>query len=70
MALNSGIMLRECMKYEVLARVVVMDDKFFNFFEYVEMSTFDIASDAFTTFKVKCHLNNNLEFFSPPFSKY
>lgn len=50
-ALNSGIMLRECMKYEVLARVIIMDDKFFSFFEYVEMSTFDIASDAFTTFK-------------------
>ena len=52
-ALNSGIMLRECMKFEVLARVVLFGDRFFRFFEYVEMSTFDIASDAFTTFKVK-----------------
>ena len=25
---------------------------FYSFFEYVEMSTFDIASDAFSTFKV------------------
>ena len=58
------------MKYEVLAKVIIMDDKFFSFFEYVEMSTFDIASDAFTTFKVKCQLINNLEFFSPPFSKF
>jgi len=48
------------MKYEPLARAITSDDRFFNFFEYVEMSTFDIASDAFTTFKVKCHLINNL----------
>jgi len=39
------------MKYEPLARAITSDDRFFNFFEYVEMSTFDIASDAFTTFK-------------------
>ena len=63
MALNCGIMLRECMKYELLARKIIEDDRFFKFFEYVEMSTFDIASDAFTTFKVKCHLFNDLEFF-------
>lgn len=55
-ALNCGIMLRECMKYETLARIVLFDDRFYKCFEYVEMSTFDIASDAFTTFKVKWHL--------------
>ena len=41
------------MRYEPLARKVLMDNRFFSCFEYVEMSTFDIASDAFTTFKVK-----------------
>lgn len=50
-ALNCGIMLRECMKYEPLARKVLFDGRFFKCFEYVEMSTFDIASDAFTSFK-------------------
>ncbi|RMX42098.1 hypothetical protein pdam_00001304 [Pocillopora damicornis] len=50
-ALNDGIMLRECIKYEPLARAVLDDQRFYRFFEYVEMSTFDIASDAFSTFK-------------------
>ena len=52
MALNCGIMLREIIRHEPLAKIILNDDKFYMFFEYVEMSTFDIASDAFTTFKV------------------
>ena len=52
MALNCGSMLRECIRYELLARNILFDEIFYKFFEYVEMSTFDIASDAFTTFKV------------------
>ena len=51
-ALNCGVMLRECIRHESLARIILKDDRFYKFFEYVEMSTFDIASDAFTTFKV------------------
>lgn len=50
-ALNCGVMLRECIRYEPLARRVLTANEFYNFFDYVEMSTFDIASDAFTTFK-------------------
>lgn len=50
-ALNKGIMLRECVKHEPLARIVLESERFYKFFEYVEMSTFDIASDAFSTFK-------------------
>jgi len=46
------MMLRECCRHEELARIVLHSDKFYNFFTYVEMSTFDIASDAFSTFKV------------------
>ena len=45
-------MLRECIKDETLATVVLDDERFYKLFEYVEMSTFDIASDAFSTFKV------------------
>ncbi|XP_032361951.1 calcium-binding protein 39-like [Etheostoma spectabile] len=50
-ALNCGIMLRECIRHEPLAKIVLHSDHFQNFFKYVEMSTFDIASDAFATFK-------------------
>lgn len=51
-ALNCGIMLRECIRHEPLAKIVLQSKEFHNFFDYVEMSTFDIASDAFATFKV------------------
>uniref|UniRef100_A0A3Q2V492 Calcium binding protein 39-like n=1 Tax=Haplochromis burtoni TaxID=8153 RepID=A0A3Q2V492_HAPBU len=51
-ALNCGIMLRECIRHEPLAKIVLHSEHFHNFFNYVEMSTFDIASDAFATFKV------------------
>ncbi|XP_035533941.1 calcium-binding protein 39-like [Morone saxatilis] len=50
-ALNCGIMLRECIRHEPLAKIVLHSDHFNSFFNYVEMSTFDIASDAFATFK-------------------
>ena len=50
-ALNCGTMLRECLKYEALSKIVLHSDHFFMFFKYVEVSTFDIASDAFATFK-------------------
>ncbi|KAJ6639629.1 Protein Mo25 [Pseudolycoriella hygida] len=50
-ALNCGTMLRECARYEALAKIMLHSEEFFNFFRYVEVSTFDIASDAFSTFK-------------------
>uniref|UniRef100_A0A3Q2TTI5 Calcium binding protein 39-like n=1 Tax=Fundulus heteroclitus TaxID=8078 RepID=A0A3Q2TTI5_FUNHE len=50
-ALNCGIMLRECIRHEPLAKIVLQSTQFHSFFNYVEMSTFDIASDAFATFK-------------------
>ena len=52
-ALNCGMMLRECFRHEDLAKLVLMSDNFYKFFDYVELSTFDIASDAFSTFKVR-----------------
>ena len=51
-ALTCGVMLRECVKHEPLAKLVLDSPEFFTFFRYVEVSTFDIASDAFSTFKV------------------
>ena len=50
-ALNCGSMLRECARYEPLAKIMIYSENFFDFFKYVEGSTFDIASDAFSTFK-------------------
>ncbi|XP_048120965.1 calcium-binding protein 39 [Alosa alosa] len=50
-ALNCGMMLRECVRQEPLAKITLHSPHFYCFFTYVEMSTFDIASDAFTTFK-------------------
>jgi len=50
-ALNCGTMLRECIRYEALTKILLNSDNFYDFFKYVEVSTFDIASDAFATFK-------------------
>lgn len=50
-------MLRECARYEALAKIMLHSEDFFNFFRYVEVSTFDIASDAFSTFKVPSTFN-------------
>lgn len=50
-ALSCGQMLRECARHEPLARIILYSKEFYELFSYVEMSTFDIASDAFSTFK-------------------
>ncbi|KAG2203356.1 calcium-binding protein 39 [Mucor mucedo] len=50
-ALNCGLILRECIRHEALAKILLYSTKFYQFFDYVEMSTFDIASDAFASFK-------------------
>jgi len=50
-ALNCGQMIRECTRHEPLAKLLVISPNFWKFFKYVEMSNFDVASDAFSTFK-------------------
>ncbi|XP_064126224.1 calcium-binding protein 39-like isoform X2 [Loxodonta africana] len=50
-ALRCGMMLRECIRHEPLAKIILFSNQFRDFFKYVELSTFDIASDAFATFK-------------------
>lgn len=50
-ALNSGAMLRECVRDESLARLLLGSDVFWMFFKLVEKNDFDVASDAFTSFK-------------------
>ena len=51
-AITCGTMLKECIRHEHLAKILLHSEKFYNFFTYVEAGTFDIASDAFATFKV------------------
>lgn len=52
-ALNTGNMLRECVRHEPLAKIVLHSDELFGkFFTFVQDPQFDIASDAFATFKV------------------
>lgn len=49
---NCGTILRESIKHESLARVILYGDMFWDFFDYVQGGSFDIASDAFSTFRV------------------
>ncbi|KAJ3262604.1 hypothetical protein HK103_000133 [Boothiomyces macroporosus] len=50
-SLNCGMILRESLRHELLAKIIIESPQFWNFFQYVELSTFDVASDAFATFK-------------------
>ncbi|MEW5303377.1 MAG: hypothetical protein WDW38_001704 [Sanguina aurantia] len=50
-ALNCGSMLRDCLRDESLARKVLSGARFMHLFEEVEVSNFEVASDAFSTFK-------------------
>ncbi|XP_059452972.1 uncharacterized protein LOC132183626 [Corylus avellana] len=50
-ALNCGNMLRECIKFSTLAKYILEAPSFELFFKFVELPTFDVASDAFSTFK-------------------
>ncbi|KAE8714662.1 calcium-binding protein 39-like isoform 2 [Hibiscus syriacus] len=51
-ALHCGNMLRECIKFPTLAQYMLNSASFVLFFKYVELPTFDVASDSFSTFKV------------------
>ncbi|PXF41818.1 Calcium-binding protein 39-like [Gracilariopsis chorda] len=50
-ALNCGAILRECIRHEALAKLMLDSGLLWRFFALVEVSDFDVASDAFTTFK-------------------
>lgn len=49
-ALNSGQILRECIKNEELAKLVI-EQHHLAFFDYANLASFDILSDAFSTFR-------------------
>ncbi|KAI5474724.1 calcium binding protein 39 [Pseudohyphozyma bogoriensis] len=50
-ALNTGMILREMLRHEALARTLLYSDKFYNFIDYIEQTTFGIACDAQANFK-------------------
>ncbi|KAJ9700183.1 hypothetical protein PVL29_005823 [Vitis rotundifolia] len=50
-AVNCGNMLRECIRFQTLAKYILESTSFELFFKFVELPNFDVASDAFLTFK-------------------
>lgn len=71
-ALNCGSMLRECARYEALVKIMMASEDFYNFFKYVEVDTFDIASDAFSTFKdlLTRHKSLSAEFLNREYDRF
>lgn len=75
-ALNCGMMLRECVRVQELADIILKSPEFYKFFDCVQKSTFDIASDAFATFKdlLTKHKSQCADFlernYEPFFTKY
>lgn len=58
--LHYGLMLRECIKFEFLAEIILNLDEFGKLFDYIQLPTFDVSSDAFATFKDLLTRHKNL----------
>lgn len=58
--LHYGLMLRECIKFEYLAEIVLNLAEFEKLFDYIQLPTFDVSSDAFATFKDLLTRHKNL----------
>ncbi|GAA93905.1 uncharacterized protein L969DRAFT_101198 [Mixia osmundae IAM 14324] len=50
-ALNTGMILREMIRHEPLAKMLLYSDQFYDFIGYIERTTFGIACDAMLNFK-------------------
>ncbi|XP_073149183.1 putative MO25-like protein At5g47540 isoform X2 [Henckelia pumila] len=50
-ALHFGAILRECIRHQVVARYVLKSQHVKKFFDYMQLPTFDVASDVAATFK-------------------
>ncbi|KAK4052829.1 Hym1p [Microbotryomycetes sp. JL201] len=50
-ALNTGMILREMLRHEPLARILLWSDRLYDFIDYIEQTTFGIACDAQANFK-------------------
>lgn len=58
--LHYGLMLRECIKFEFLTEIILNLKEFENLFDYIQLPTFDVSSDAFATFKDLLTRHKNL----------
>ncbi|RXK35187.1 calcium binding protein 39 [Tremella mesenterica] len=50
-ALNTGLILKEMVRYEALAHILLYSDQFYTFPNYIENTTFGISCDAFANMK-------------------
>lgn len=50
-ALNTGMILREMLRHETLAKMLLQSDLFYKFPHYIETTTFGISCDAYTNLK-------------------
>lgn len=50
-ALNTGMVLREMLRHEPLARILLHSDQFYTFPHYIETTTFGVSCDAFANLK-------------------
>lgn len=50
-ALNTGMILREMLRHEPLAKILLYSERFYTFPDYIETTTFGISCDAFSNFK-------------------
>ncbi|CAI5976990.1 unnamed protein product, partial [Closterium sp. NIES-64] len=51
LALYYGLMLRECIRHQSVAKYVLESKDFFKFFLHVELPSFEVSSDAAATFR-------------------
>ncbi|KAL7425138.1 Hym1p [Cryptotrichosporon argae] len=50
-ALNTGMILKDMLRYEPLAKILLYSDEFYTFPDYIEKTTFGISCDAFANMK-------------------
>ncbi|EUC60508.1 transcriptional repressor, putative [Rhizoctonia solani AG-3 Rhs1AP] len=50
-ALSTGLILREMLKHEPIARILLNSDQFYSFPHYIEDTTFGVSCDAFANLK-------------------
>ncbi|KAK7202487.1 Mo25-like protein [Myxozyma melibiosi] len=69
---NCGQTLRECVKHEQLAKIILFSDLIWLFFGYVQLPAFETASDAFSTLRdlLTRHKSLALEFFTENTEKF
>ncbi|KQK23393.1 putative MO25-like protein At5g47540 isoform X2 [Brachypodium distachyon] len=65
-AIHYSSMLRDCIRHQVAARYVLYSQHMQKFFDYIQFPDFNLASDAFKTFKelLTRHKSSAAEFFT------